>query len=185
MLTEYETERLILKVLTPNNCNSVLRFYKENADIFEPLNPIKPDNYYTTNYQRSVLTLEYDSFIQGKSVRFYIYTKENPSKIIGTISFTDIKRNFSQSAILGYRFGKKYHNKGYATESLQRAIYALFAEENIHRIEAFIQPENEPSKNLILRLGFSYEGMCYAHTMVHEKWQDMERYSLISTDMHQ
>ena len=185
MLTKYETDRLILKVLSPDKCNSVLRFYKENADIFECLNPTNPNNYYTTNYQRSVLTLEYDSFIRGNSVRFYVFTKDNPQKIIGTISFTDIKRNYNQSAVLGYRFGKKYHNKGYATESLQKAIYILFNEEKIHRIEAYIQPSNIPSKNLVSRLGFIFEGICYSHTMVLEKWQDMERYSLISTDIHQ
>lgn len=185
MLTEYETSRLILKILTPNYCNSVLRFYKENADIFECLNPINPPNYYTAEYQRSVLTAEYNSYVQGHSVRFYVFTKENPSKIIGTISFSDIKRNFCQSAVLGYRFSKNYHNKGYATESIQKAILILFKEEKIHRIEAYIQSSNKPSINLISRLGFTFEGICCLHTMVLEQWQDMERYSLVSTDIHQ
>ena len=185
MLTKYETDRLILKILTPNSCNSVLRFYKDNQNIFEPLNPINPENYYTNNYQRSVLKIEYNNFIKGKSVRFFVYTKSNPLKIIGTISFTEIKRNFSYSAILGYRFDEQYHHQGFASESIKKAVEIMFNEEHIHRIEAYIQPDNIPSKKLISRLGFVYEGICYSHTMVQNNWQDMERYALISTDLHQ
>lgn len=185
MQTQYETERLILKILTPDKCNSVLRFYKENRKLFEKYNPVTPENYYTTDYHRSCLTLEYQGFLNGKSVRYYVFLKNNPSKIIGTLSFSDIKRNFNKSAIIGYRFDFRHHHKGYATECLQKGIYSLFSEEQIHRIEAFIQPDNIPSKNLAARLGFQYEGISYKHTLVQMKWQDMERYSLISTDLHQ
>lgn len=179
MLTQYETNRLVIKVLTSNYCNSVLRFYKDNKNIFEPLNPISPTNYYTTNYQRSVLMAEYEAYLKGNGIRYYIYEKTNSSKIIGTVSFSDIKGSFSKSAILGYRFGKKYHHQGFAAEAIQELIKAVKKEGYIHRLEAYIQPENIPSKNLIIRLGFNYEGICYSHTLIQEKWKDMERYSLI------
>lgn len=185
MQTEYKTERLILKILTPDKCNSVLRFYHENRNIFEALNPIIPENYYTTDYQRSSLKLEYQRFLKGESVRYFVFLDSCPDKIIGTISFSDIKRNFNQSAIVGYRFDSRFHHNGYASESLQKTIQIIFSEELIHRIEAYIQPCNTPSKNLVTRLGFQYEGICYAHTLVQNNWQDMERYSLISTDLHQ
>lgn len=185
MLTEYETRRLILKILTPDKCNSVLRFYKDNCELFEKYNPIIPENYYTTDYQRSTLAAEYRNFLKGKQIRYYIYQKDNPRKIIGTVAFSDIKRGFSNSAVIGYRFGSNYHHQGYATESLERLIHAIFKEECIHRIEAYIQPNNISSKKLIQRLGFQYEGICYAHTMVAQRWEDMERYSIISTDTHQ
>lgn len=185
MLTEYETKRLILKILTPDKCNSVLRFYKDNCALFEKYNPIMPKNYYTTDYQRNTLSAEYKSFLSGKSIRYYIYEKSNTKRIIGTISLNDIKKAFSSSAVIGYRFGSEYHHNGYATESLEKLILALFKEEHIHRIEAYIQPDNIPSKKLIERLGFQYEGICYSHTMVAQHWEDMERYSIISTDINQ
>lgn len=185
MQTEYETKRLILKILTPDKCNSVLRFYHDNRQIFEALNPITPENYYTTDYQRSSLKLEYQRFLNGESVRYFVFLKSCPDKIIGTISFSDIKRNFTRSAIVGYRFDSRFHHNGYAAESLQKTIYVMFTEENIHRVEAYIQPGNISSKKLADRLGFRYEGICYSHTLVQQNWQDMERYSLISTDLHQ
>lgn len=185
MMMQYETERLILKILTPDKCNSVLRFYRDNRSLFEPLNPVTPENYYTTDYQRSTLAVEYQRFINGKSARYYVFLKSSPSKIIGTFSFTDIKKNFNQSSIIGYRFDSRYHHYGYAVESLQKGIQALFEEEKLHRIEAYIQPENTPSKKLIERLGFQYEGTCFSHTLIQHNWQDMERYSLIAMDLHQ
>lgn len=179
MLTCYETERLLLKILSPEHCHSVLHFYKENHEAFCPYVPFMPDNYYTADYQRSALTLEYNFFLKQKGVRFYIFLKEHPAKIIGTVSFMDIKRQYSQSALVGYRFGSTWQHKGYAFESMQKGAQIMFEEERLHRLEAFVQPDNQPSRNLLKRLGFRFEGVSYSHTRMPNGWQDMERYSLI------
>lgn len=180
MLTCYETQRLLLRILSPEHCHSVLRFYRENHEAFMPFVPFIPENYYTADYQRSVLTLEYNFFLKQKGVRFYIFLKEHPAKIIGTISFMDIKRQYSQSASVGYRFGAKWQHKGLAFESMQKGIQIMFDEEKLHRLEAFVQPENEPSRQLLKRLEFQFEGISYSHTKMLKGWRDMERYSLIN-----
>lgn len=181
MYAYYETQRLILKILTPEHCHSVLRFYKENHDAFLPYVPFIPDNYYTADYQRNSLKLEYQLFLKQSGVRFYVFLKERPSKIIGTLSFLDIKRQYSQSALVGYRFGKKWQRHGFATESMKEGIRIMFREEKLHRLEAFVQPENDPSRRLLQRLGFQYEGISYSHTKIQNNWRDMERYALINS----
>ena len=46
---EFETERLFLKVLTPNYANAVLNFQNRNRESFEAYEPARPDNFYTAD----------------------------------------------------------------------------------------------------------------------------------------
>lgn len=58
---------------------------------------------------------------------------------------------------IGYNFGKKYWNKGYATEAMQKVI--AFAEEelNLSEIVGRYAKENPASGNVMKKLGFQYE----------------------------
>lgn len=180
MQTYYETERLILKVLTPEYCHSVLRFYYRNQTFFRPYDPVYPPGYFTPVYQKIGLVYEYKSYLSGKSVRYYIFRKDSPHSIIGTVSFTNILYDMQKKATVGYKFDHQHQHHGYATESLQKGIEIMFSELGIHRLEAFIMPSNEPSRRLIKRLGFTYEGIALENLLIQNQWTDHEQYSLLS-----
>lgn len=174
----YETERLYLRVLNETFASSVLDFYLNDIELFEQFEPERPDNFYMKSYQRSSLAYEYQLFIKLSGIRFWIFEKTQPEKIIGTISFLNIKRNAFQSCHLGYKFSSVYHHQGYATEALAKGIAIIFSELGLHRIEAYILPDNLPSKKIIDRLNFTYEGICHDYAYFHGKWNDHERYCL-------
>lgn len=180
MKTHYETDRLILEICTPDFCDEVLQFYKDNASIFQPHDPICPTNYYTSQYQYNALSVEYNAFLEKKGVRFYLFEKMNPTKIIGTISFTNRTHSFLESAVVGYKLDKNYQHRGYAFEALQKGIEIMFYEEQLHRLCAYIMPGNQPSINLIQRLYFSYEGIAREYALIQGKWEDHYQYSLIN-----
>ena len=50
--------------------------------------------------------------------------------------------------------------KGLMTEALKAVLNYGFTELKLHRIEALIDAQNEPSLKLLLRYGFSKEGQC-------------------------
>lgn len=180
MKTHYETERLILEICTPDYCEEVLRFYKDNADIFQPYDPLCPANYYTAEYQYNALSAVYNSFLEAKGVRFYLFEKKNPERIIGTISFNGRNHGYLNSALVGYKLDKQYHHKGYAFEALQKGIEIMFIEEKLHRLSAYIMPNNEPSIKLIQRLYFTYEGIAHEYACIQGKWEDHLQYALIN-----
>ena len=91
----YETDRLILKVLRPEDAPKVLSFYQKNKDIFEVYEAARPENFYTLKYQKSLLLCEYNYTLQLSAVRFYAFLKENPTQIIGTVCFRDIGNEVS------------------------------------------------------------------------------------------
>lgn len=180
MQTYYETRRLVLQVLTPDYCHQVLDFYKSNKCIFAPYEPLCPRQYYTADYQYNTLSCDYQSFLEQKGVRFYLFLKNQPDRIIGTISFYNISHGYTSSATVGYKLDTHFQHHGYAFEALQKGIEVLFYEENVHRINAYIMPDNTASIRLIQRLYFTYEGIAREYAMIQGKWEDHLQFSLIS-----
>ena len=85
---ESQTDRLILKVLTPNYANAVLNFQNRNRESFEAYEPTRPANFYTASYQQAVLKCEWDLALKQQCIRFYVFRKEDPQMIIGTVCTT-------------------------------------------------------------------------------------------------
>lgn len=182
MLTYYETDRLILQVITAGHAQGVLDFYLNNTDIFEPYEPTRPDNFYTKAYQRALLTCEYTAMTRMQSVRFWVFKKEDPDKIIGTVSFSNIQPYIYSSCNIGYKFDKDYHHYGFAFEALIKLIEVIFMECKLHRINAYIMPSNLPSRKLIERVGFTLEGIARKNIYIQDRWEDHEVYSLLNDD---
>lgn len=180
MLLEYETERLVLKVLKPEYADMVLDFYNRDRELFERYEPDRPEGFYTRSFQATMLRAEYNLAIKKETLRFYVFLKENPDEIIGTLCFHDINFYYYKNTELGYKFSSKFHHKGYAHEALEKAIDVVFSDLGLHRIEAWILPGNDPSIKLLENLGFQYEGLCHANLLLKGEWKDHMQYSLIN-----
>lgn len=175
----YETDRLILRLLHERSAPDVLDFYKRNKNVFEIWEPDRPQNFYTVEYQAALLKCEFELAVKMNAVRFWIFSKTQPDKIIGTVSFQNVLRSVFQSCSIGYKLDPDYWHQGYATEALQTAISVVFREFKLHRIEALVLPENEPSIRLLECLGFVCEGICHSCIYLHSHWTDHLQYSLI------
>lgn len=174
----YETDRLYLCVLNDSHALSVLNFYLDDKELFEQFEADRPYNFYTESYQKANLALEFQLFFKTASIRFWLFEKTQPQKIIGTISFLNIQRNIFQSCQLGYKMASAYHQKGYVSEALQKGIEIIFSELDLHRIEAHVLPENLPSKKVMEHLNFTFEGISHDYAYIQGKWRSHERYSL-------
>lgn len=182
MLTYCETDRLILQVIHTGYAQEVLDFYINNKDIFEPYEPERPDKFYTRAYQRALLACEYTAMTKMQSVRFWVFKKEDPDKIIGTVSFSNIQPYIYSSCNIGYKFDKNYHHQGYAYEALVKIIHIIFTECKLHRINAYVMPDNISSQRLIRKVGFTFEGIARKSIYIQDRWQDHEQYSLLNDD---
>ncbi len=180
MLKTYETERLVLKILGNEAAPLVLSFYEENRGTFEPWEPLRSMNFYTLAYHKASLTAEYNFIAEGKLIRYWVFLKDNPDEILGSICFQNILKEPYQSCCLGYKVSAKFQRQGYAKESIQKAIQIMFEEYHLHRIEAYIMPSNEASLHLIDKLGFTYEGTSYSYARINGTWADHQQYSLIN-----
>lgn len=176
----YETNRLFLKILSEEHTDKILDFLIPNMDFFQSFESIKVPEYYTYNYQHELVKHEYLSALGFRYVRFYVFEKEAPEKIIGTVSLSNITPFPYNSCVLGYKFDPAFHGNGYATEALIKTIEFAFCEVKLHRLQASVLENNTPSIKLMERLGFNLEGKDIKSINVNGKWMDHLRYSLIN-----
>lgn len=182
MLLQYETRRLILKVLDPDYANDVLHFYLNDMELFEKYEADRSSNFYTAEHHRTILQLEYGLTLKLAQVRFYVFLKADPETIIGTVCLYDISKTYSK-ADLGYKFSSSQHHKGYASEAVEKLLDIAFTELNLHRICAHVQESNIPSIRLLVGLGFEKEGICRDYLCLHGNWTDHLQYSLIAPEL--
>jgi ribosomal-protein-alanine N-acetyltransferase len=88
---------------------------------------------------------------------FWVFTIKPSSKAIGSCCFWNFSEDFS-CAELGYELHPAYWGQGIMTEVLPPVLTYGFNQLRLHRIEACPFSNNEPSKNMLLKLGFRYEG---------------------------
>ncbi|MBP1753650.1 MAG: ribosomal-protein-alanine acetyltransferase [Firmicutes bacterium] len=181
MTRSIETNRLQLKALTKEAAPMVLSFYEENKELFEPWEPRRSLNFYTLSYQKAFLTAEHNQIADGKLIRYWVFLKDCPEEIVGTVCFQNILKEPYHSCSLGYKFNHRYLHQGYATESIQKCLEAVFYDHFIHRVDAYIMSDNIASQHLIERLDFKYEGTCKAFARINGTWTDHKHYALINS----
>lgn len=174
---EYETNRLILKILHPNYAYAVLDFYERNKDFLEPLEPARQHNFYTLDFQRTNLSHEYSSFLNSSYLRIWLFKKENPDVPIGTVCFSNFLHGAFCNCMLGYKIDHSHARQGYMTEALDFLLPLVCKEYHFHRVEAYVMPTNIPSISLLEKLSFSLEGVLKKYARIQGKWQDHYLYT--------
>ncbi|MGN6714739.1 GNAT family N-acetyltransferase [Anaerocolumna jejuensis] len=183
MQMNIQSDRLQLRVLHPNEADKVLSFYVQNKDHFEPWEPERDINFYTLSYQRLSLSIEYNLMQQLKLLRYWIFLKNDPHTIIGSVNFYNIVKGSYFTCQLGYKFDHRFLSQGYATEGIRAAMKVLFSDYEIHRIEANIMPSNLRSIHLAQKLGFQYEGLAVSSIKINHRWEDHARYAYINNEI--
>jgi ribosomal-protein-alanine N-acetyltransferase len=87
---------------------------------------------------------------------FGIAIKPN-NNIVGGIGLSKVDK-YQGRATLGYWIGEEYWGNKYMYEATKQMINFGFNKLNLRRIDVEAFTENEPSNNLIKKLGFTYEG---------------------------
>jgi ribosomal-protein-alanine N-acetyltransferase len=100
-------------------------------------------------------------------------------RILGSTTLSEAKDD-AHVAVLGYWIGAEYARRGYMCEALQLALTLAFQSLRFERIEAYVLPENTPSKRLLAKLGFRHAGVAPAFQVIRGEARNHERWSLSS-----
>jgi [ribosomal protein S5]-alanine N-acetyltransferase len=99
-------------------------------------------------------------------------------EIAGVININNIVMGAFRSGYLGYYVFSGYQGRGVMSGGLKPVMEAAFGNLGLHRLEANIQPANQPSIRLVQRAGFSKEGFSPSYLMVDGLWRDHERWAI-------
>lgn len=177
-----DTDNLRLAVLRKSEAARVTEYLQNNRDFHKQFSQTHTDDYFTVSTQKKYLAYDCNSFLEGSLVPLWITLKDD-NKIIGRVSFFNFAYGGMMSCACGYHLDKEHTGKGYMTEALKSAMAFVFDEYKMHRIEAFIVPENEPSLNLVKRVGFHYEGKRNSYMHINGRYRDHEAFYMLEDDM--
>ena len=110
------------------------------------------------------------------------FLAERGGTMVGVVNLNEIVRGALQSAYLGYWGLAGGTGGGAMTEAVRLVVAEAFGPLGLHRVEANIQPGNEPSRALVRRLGFRLEGFSPRYLRIGGEWRDHERWALLADD---
>lgn len=111
-----------------------------------------------------------------------LVTERQTGAIVGYASLSQIVRGDFRSAYLGYVGSAPYSGRGLMTEGIALVVQHAFRRLTLHRIEANIQPGNEPSIAIVRSLGFRLEGFSPRYLRISGRWRDHERWAITTED---
>ena len=167
-----ETDRLLLKSSNRDFAEMLVEYYNKNRIFLELFEPIREDLFYTIDEQTSILQNEIYLQNDKSSFRFYIFLRESPDFIIGSVALNNIVWGSFLSCFIGYKLSENYLNRGYMTEAVRRIIAFAFDDLKLHRIEGNVMPINKPSLAVLRKCNFIDEGYAPKYLRINGTWED-------------
>ena len=146
-----ETDRCILRPFEEKDLESFMA-YRNNEEWmkYQGFKNLTKDQY------REALLVPLD---MDKGMQLAIADKSTDN-LLGDVYLSKKEKTIS----IGYSINPSYSRKGYITEVLKALLLKLKECYSDCEIVAMTEKENTPSKNLLLKLGFVYDGWV-------DKWQ--------------
>lgn len=145
------------------------QLYAENRDFLAPLEPLRPDAFFTFEGQRRHIAQLTDRRSAGTAYPFVIIAG---GRVVGAINLSNVVRGAFQSASAGYWVARDWGGRGYATRALGLACERAFGELGLHRIEAGTLLDNIASQRVIEKNGFTRIGIAPRYLQIAGTWSD-------------
>ena len=174
-----------LQLLAPDpapaagQAQAVADFFARNRAHFTPWDPPLPPDDNTPTAVQGRLATGAAAFAAGQAWRWWLALADEPQRVIGSVSLSNLARGPSQSCSLGYSLDAAAQGRGLMHEALQAVIAEAFAPPiNLHRLQAGVRPENTHSLAVLARLGFVDEGLARSYLFIDGAWRDHRIFSL-------
>ncbi|MDX1544590.1 MAG: GNAT family N-acetyltransferase [Christiangramia sp.] len=150
-IPDLNTERLELK--------KIVR--EDHENIFKGLSHPKVIKFYGVHFDSFEETQEqmnwYENLEKSGSGLWWSICLRNSGVFCGAIGFNDYNEEHNK-AELGFWLLPDQWGNGIIQEAGKAVIDYIFKDFKLHRIEAYVESENENSCKVLKKLGFEYEG---------------------------
>lgn len=170
-----ETNRLILKGITPQIINEILRNFspKEAQTYF---------NIDEAGYQQLKIMAENGMETHRITVFYFLVIEKSKMQVIGECGFHTLNKTHSRAELFYLLKDDLDKKKGYMSEVLYYVLDYGFCKLNLHRVEALVGAENIASRKLLQKFDFKYEGIMREDYKINGKNEDSYCYSLLKQE---
>ena len=154
---------------------------EKSRDFLTPWEPAWPPDELTRGAFRRRIRRYNDEIKNDAAYPFFLF-RQADNALLGGCTLSNIRRGVCQSASVGYWIGGPYAHSGYMTGAMRVLLPFVFETLALHRLEAACIPDNEPSRRLLLKLGFREEGRARRYLQINGEWRDHILFSLLEDD---
>jgi ribosomal-protein-alanine N-acetyltransferase len=158
---------------------SVLR--AESRGFLEPWEPLWPADDLTRGAFRYRIRRNVRDARADVAYAFFAFC-ETSGRLVGGLTLSNVRRGVAQSASLGYWIGERFARQGYMTAAVNALVPFAFDQLKLHRVEAACIPTNRASIALLMRCGFSEEGLARRYLRINGMWQDHLLFAVLDSD---
>ena len=108
-------ERSGIRPLALTDARAMAELYTENREFLAPLEPLRPEVFYTYEGQRRHIAQLTDRRTAGSAYPFVVVLNGQP---VGAINLSNVVRGAFQSANVGYWVAEQHNGRGIATRAL-------------------------------------------------------------------
>lgn len=175
------TQRCILRLPEMGDHEAWVDQRQKSAAFLKEWEPVwSPDHFSKRAFQNRVYWSQ-KTFKNNNGLPLFII-RERDKQVLGAITLDNIRRGPAQSATIGYWIGSDFARSGYMSEAIKAVVAYSFAKLDLSRIEAATLPENTPSRGLLEKSGFKYEGVAQSYLQIAGRWRTHVLYANLRND---
>jgi len=177
--------RVFLRYPVPSDRDEFLALRRASRAFLEPWEPRPPRGFNSWGdhaFERELGLRRTASSERLMVCRMDADAQSPPGAIVGKVSISGIFRGPFQSCHIGYWIGADFAGCGRMTQAVGLTLRHIFVTLELHRVEANIQPHNQPSRGVAQRNGFRLEGFSPRYLQIAGRWADHERWAITSEE---
>ncbi len=175
-----ETERMVLRPPVHGDFNAWTSLRVESRDFLTPWEPTWANDHLTRKSFTNRVYWAQRACRGGTALPLFLMRRDGV--LLGAITLDNLRRGPAQSATIGYWIGQPFTRQGYMREAIAALVYHAFSAMDLSRVEAACLPENAPSRGVLEKCGFKYEGVAQSYLQINGRWRNHVLYANLRSD---
>ena len=176
-----DTERLTLRTPVHGDFNAWVAARTDSRSFLAPWEPVWAKDHLTRKGFTNRVYWAQRSVASGSAVPLFLLRRDDQA-LLGAITLDNIRRGPAQAGTLGYWTAQAHARNGYMREALTAVVHHAFTQLDLSRLEAACLPENAPSRGLLEKSGFKYEGVAQSYLQIDNRWRTHVLYAALRMD---
>jgi [ribosomal protein S5]-alanine N-acetyltransferase len=176
-----ETERMTLRLPTHADFRSWSELRESSADHLRPWEPVWAHDHLSRKAFTNRVYWAGRAEGQGTALPLLMFHRDD-QRLLGALTLDNIRRGPVQAGTLGYWVGAPFARRGYMKEAVLALVHYAFFTMDLSRIESACLPENTPSRGVLEKTGFKYEGVAQSYLQINGRWRNHVLYANLRHD---
>ena len=176
-----ETERMTLRLPDHGDWRQWSEVREASAEFLVKWEPVWSNDHLTRRAFSNRVYWAQRAEAQGTALPMLLIRRAD-QQLLGALTLDNIRRGPSQTGTFGYWIGEPFARQGYMREAILALTHHAFTRLDLSRLEAACLPENLPSRGVLEKCGFKYEGVAQSYLQINGRWRNHVLYANLRGD---